>query len=77
MGKRRDRATFSPKTRQRRGIAGEVRRENLDGHIAPEACVRAAIDLAHSSAADQLADLVRPEARAARERHGGEVCADR
>ena len=70
MRERSDGAGLAPKSRQRRGIVRECGGENLDGDVAAEARVGGAIDLAHSSAADQLADLVRPEARAARERHG-------
>jgi hypothetical protein len=51
-------------------VGGELRREDLDGDLAPEARVSRAIDLAHPSGAERREDLERTEARSGRERHG-------
>jgi hypothetical protein len=43
--------------------------QDFDCHLAPQFCVRGAIDLAHSSGAESAQDLVRAEARSDGEGH--------
>ncbi len=50
-------------------VRGELRREDLDGHVAPEARIARAIDLSHPSRAEGREDLEGPEAGAGGERH--------
>ena len=45
-------------------IGRKRRRQDLDGHVAPQPGVASAIDLAHPTCADQGGDLVRAEASA-------------
>src|SRR5258706_12229216 len=66
-GVRRTLAILAAETRQRFGVIRRLRRENFDGPLAPEARIEGAIDLAHSAAADEIDDLVRPQSRSARE----------
>jgi hypothetical protein len=39
----------------------EGRRKNLDGNIAPEACVARAVHFAHGTMTQQADNLIRPE----------------
>ena len=52
------------------GVAPDVLRQNLDRHLAPEAGIEGAVDLAHAPGPQEPPDLVRPEPRADRESHG-------
>ena len=49
----------------------EVARGNLDGHIAAQASVHAAINLAHAARADERRDLIGAKLVANRETHAG------
>jgi hypothetical protein len=51
-------------------IVGDVRRQDLDGHVAPEPAVVRAIDLPHATRAEGGTEHVRPEAGAGAGRHG-------
>ncbi len=50
-------------------VGRERRRQHLDRDVAPEPGILRAIDLAHSTGADRLEDLVGAELRASRESH--------
>jgi hypothetical protein len=51
-------------------IAGERRRQHLDGHVAAQPRVAGAIHLANPARADEVADLVRANDGATRQGHG-------
>ena len=51
-------------------VRGKMRRQNLDGDGAVEACVLGAIDFAHAASAERRKDFVRTELRARGKRHG-------
>ena len=69
MVQRGDRPRFVLESTQTIGISGEPFRKDLDRHVAPEAGVARAIDLAHAARAERGEDLVRTEAFAGSERH--------
>ncbi len=50
-------------------VGREERRQNLDGHLAPEPRVPGAIDLTHAAGAEWRDDFVGAEARSRRQRH--------
>ena len=50
-------------------LSREVRRQHLDGDVAPEPRVARAVDLAHPARPERRRDLVRPEAGPGREGH--------
>ena len=52
------------------GGVAHLARQHLDGHVAAEAGVEGAVDLAHPAGPDRAQDLVRPQPRPGRERHG-------
>ena len=58
-----DGARFTLEALAAHGIAGEMRRQNLDGHGAVKAGVPGAINLAHPARAQRREDFVRPEFR--------------
>src|SRR4051794_11097744 len=55
--------------RQPLGIGNEIRRQNFDRHVAAEARVARAVNLAHPSGTEQRGDLARSESCAWRDRH--------
>jgi hypothetical protein len=69
MIQRCQQACFALEPRQPVGVAGELRRKNFDGYLAPELGVVSAVDLAHSPRADQRQDLVGTETCACLYRH--------
>ena len=54
-------ARFAAEPRARFPGRSAVRRRNLHRHVAAEAGIMGAIDLAHPSGAEQLDDLIRPQ----------------
>ena len=60
----RDRSGLALEALSSLRLFGGVRRQDLDGHDAPHACVVRAIDLAHPSTAQEGDDLVRSQAGA-------------
>ncbi len=52
------------------GVLAVLGGEDLDGDVAVEAGVAGAVDLAHPAGPDRAPDLVRPQPRPGRERHG-------
>jgi len=50
-------------------VSSNVRRQHLEGDVAPEPRIGRAIDLAHPAAANQRQDFVSAEASAEREGH--------
>ena len=65
----RQRPGLALETSQALRIRCHAGRQDLDRHVAIEARVTGAIDLAHSAASNQLDDVVRPDARATRQAH--------
>ena len=63
MIQRREDAGLAPEPRHPFGIGGEVRRQDLDGHLTTEHRVRGTIDLAHAADAEQRFHAIRPELR--------------
>ena len=55
------------------GIARESLRQDLDGHLAFEARVAGAVDLAHAARAQQRDNFVRSEFRARGQVHSGQI----
>jgi hypothetical protein len=70
LGQRGRGAGFLLKAAPAFRIAGELRREDLDGNGATEASIAALVDLAHPSSADQGVDFVWPEASSRGKTHG-------
>ncbi len=70
MAQRGDRLRLAPEAGEQRGVGGEVGRQHLDRHLAVEARVPGAVDLAHSAGADRRGDLVRTEPGAGIKCHG-------
>src|SRR5262249_26275528 len=66
---RRGRARFLFEAAEPVGVGGDGDRENLDGHIAAQARVAGAIDLAHPASAEGTDNLVRAEANAGGQGH--------
>ena len=64
---------FPPETRQPLGVVGEGGGKDLQGDIATELHVSAAIHLAHPTAAEQGQDFVRAEPGAGSQGHGWSV----
>ena len=64
MRKRRDRLRFALEPRQRVGIAGDGRGQDLDRDVPIELRVPRLPDLSHPARAERREDLVRPETRA-------------
>ena len=62
MRERRDGTRFTLEARASIGIARDVRRQHLDGHVPSEPRVARAIDFAHAAGAERCEDLVRSEA---------------
>ena len=52
------------------GIRGEGRREDLDGHVAPEAWIARAIHLTHAARPDERQEVVWAKPGARRDGHG-------
>src|SRR5262249_39975950 len=71
MRERGDGARLPLEPFERRGVAGEIRGQDLDRHLAPEARIARPVDLAHSSRAERREDLVRPETGARGKAHRG------
>src|SRR5579863_6270864 len=61
MIERGNRARFALKALPRVGFLRQMLRQNLDGHVAPEARVPRAIHLAHSTRTDGRLNFIRPE----------------
>jgi hypothetical protein len=74
MRELRDRVCLALEACASVGIAGDVRREDLDGDGAIEAGVFGAVDLAHPSYADEGLNFVGTEAGAGGQRHRGWSC---
>jgi hypothetical protein len=70
MVQRRNRSRFPLKTCTKVGIGGELRGEDLDSHGAAEPRIARAVNLAHSSGADECHDFVRADMGANSDRHG-------
>ena len=68
---RRHRLRLGLEAGERVGVIGEVLGQHLDRHVALEAGVAGAVDLPHPAGAERRDDLVRAEAVAGREAHGG------
>ena len=64
-----ERASCSKRAR-RSAVARELCGQDLEGHVAAQARVARAVDLAHASGAERPQDLVDAEARAGRDGHG-------
>ena len=73
MIQRRERLRFALETRQAIGIVGERVRQNLDRDLASQLRVARAIHLAHAAGTEYRDDLIRAEARAEGQGHGGAV----
>ena len=58
VGQGRDRPRLALKPRKRIGLAGELRRDRLDGHFAAEAGITGTIDVTHPSRAEESDDFV-------------------
>lgn len=67
-----DRAALALESRERLQIACELRREDLDGDLAPETSIAGAIDLAHPAAAEETENFVRAEPRTGTKLHAGD-----
>ena len=70
MIERRDGARLALEPRAQVGIAGDVRREDLDGDAAIEPRVAGFVDFAHAASTQRADDFIRTETRASGERHG-------
>jgi hypothetical protein len=66
---RGDHARLALESRARVGVAGNVRRQQLDGDAAIEPRVARPVDVAHATRADRCDDLVRPKPSARFEVH--------
>ena len=66
-----EQARLALEARDAAAVAGQPRRQHLDRHLALEAAVASAVDLAHASGAERSEDLEGAEVRARGERHGG------
>ena len=66
---RRDGLGLALEAGQRVGVRRQVRREDLDGHLAIELRVARAVDLAHPPGAERREDLVGPEPCSGGETH--------
>ena len=66
----RNRFGFALKARFQIRIGRKMRGQDFDGDIPAEPGVARAVDFAHASGAQRGLNLVRPEFRASRERHG-------
>lgn len=64
-----DRFGFALEPRKRRGIGREMRREDLDRHVAIQAGIVRDVHFAHPACTEQREDLVRTKPRAQVERH--------
>ena len=58
-------------------VAGERRRQHLDGHVAPEPVVSGPVDLAHAAGPERGHDFVRPEMIACRQGHDRDLTSAR
>ncbi len=58
MIERGQRARFTFESQDRLPVAGDVRSENLDRHVAAEAGVAGAIHLTHAAGSEQTDDFV-------------------
>ena len=67
---RRDGLRFALETLAERRVGGQPGRQDLDGHIAAEPCVPAAIHFAHAARAGGRHDFIGTQARPGLERHG-------
>src|SRR5262249_52236162 len=65
---RRDRLRLALEARERVGIGGQLRDEDLDGDVAIEPRIARAVDVAHPARAEVGEDFVRPETCAGRKR---------
>ena len=70
MIQRGGRARLGLEPAQALGIVGDVRRQDLDGDVAPEPAVVRAVHLTHPARAEGGTEHVRPEAGAGAGRHG-------
>ena len=69
MRERRHRLGLALESRHSVGVAGQRRRQDLDGHVATEAGIARAVDLAHAAFAQLVEDAIRAEARTGCETH--------
>ena len=72
LGWLRAEAARASRTKRTRWTSSDepIGRKDLDRHVAAEAGVAGAVDLAHPAGPDRAQDLVRPEPRSGCERHG-------
>ena len=70
MAERGQRLCFALQPGQPIGIVEEGRGERFNGHVAVQARVAGAVDLAHASGAERADDLVGAEACSSGEGHG-------
>jgi hypothetical protein len=74
MVERSDRARLLLEPPQALGIARNVGRQHLDGHIATETQIARAVDLAHPASAERRENLVRAEPGTRAETHEQSAC---
>jgi hypothetical protein len=71
MRERGDGLGLALEARERVGVGGQLRGEDLDGDVAVELRVAGAVDLAHPAGAERREDFVGPETGPGSQRHGG------
>jgi hypothetical protein len=69
VGEGCERPHLALESSERLGVAGERRRQDFDRHLAAEARVAGAVDLAHATSAERADDLVCAESRARAKGH--------
>ena len=68
VAERSHRAGLTVESSQSRGIVRHVSRQDLDRDVSAKPRVAGAVDLAHPARADEIDDLVWPQARSPRDR---------